>query len=299
MARRSKSSPADDFIAIVALMPWWAGVIMGVGAYLLLHHWARQPVIVAVQPAQVGTIATQVMWRGLAGGGQYFVPFICFIGAAVSAWRRKERRQLVADVAQSRCADALDGISWQEFEKLVGEGFRLRGYRVTETGGGGADGGIDLALTKGSEKFLVQCKQWRALKVGVSVVRELYGVMAARGATGGFVVTSGRFTDEAKAFASGRNVSLIDGPELLTLIRSAGSAARAPAPTVAPPRAKVPPASVPPASAPTAALAQPAPACPVCAKAMVKRVAKRGASAGGAFWGCSAYPSCRGTRAIG
>ncbi|KJA09014.1 hypothetical protein RP29_18765, partial [Acidovorax temperans] len=75
--------------------------------------------------------------------------------------------------------------------------------------------------TKGTEKFLVQCKQWKAFKVGVDVVRELYGVMAARGATGGFVVTSGRFTAEAKAFAEGRNVQLVDGPRLFSMIKQA------------------------------------------------------------------------------
>jgi restriction system protein len=108
---------------------------------------------------------------------------------------------------------------------LVGEGFRLQGYQVVETGSGGADGGVDLVLTKpgknGGEKFLVQCNQWRAFKVGVDVMREMYGVMAARGATGGFVVTSGRFTDEAISFASGRNVNLVDGPKLYGLIRRA------------------------------------------------------------------------------
>jgi restriction system protein len=51
--------------------------------------------------------------------------------------------------------------------------------------------------TARSSSFLVQCKQWKAFKVGVQVVRELYGLMAAHGAAGGFVVTSGRFTDEA------------------------------------------------------------------------------------------------------
>jgi Restriction endonuclease len=51
----------------------------------------------------------------------------------------------------------------------------------------------------GAERFLVQCAQWRAFKVGVDVVRELYGVMAAKGAAGGFVVTSGKFTDDAIA----------------------------------------------------------------------------------------------------
>jgi restriction system protein len=182
-------------------------------------------------------------------------------------------------------------MTWKEFELLVGEGFRRQGYQVAETGGGGADGGVDLVLTRprlnGSEKFLVQCKQWRALKVGVEVVRELYGVMAARGATGGFVVTSGRFTNEAIQFANGRNVTLVDGPQLLGFIRQARPAAgqvtpRTQAPTIA-------------ESSPAAALPT---ICPLCAKPMVRRTAKRGARAGGQFWGCSAYPVCRGTRTI-
>lgn len=33
--------------------------------------------------------------------------------------------------------------------------------------------------------------------------------------------------------------------------------------------------------------------CPKCGSDMVMRTAKRGASAGGRFWGCSAYPKCR------
>ena len=32
--------------------------------------------------------------------------------------------------------------------------------------GHGANGGIDLPLAKGNEKFLMQCKQWEAVKVG-------------------------------------------------------------------------------------------------------------------------------------
>jgi restriction system protein len=52
---------------------------------------------------------------------------------------------------------------------------------------------VDLVLQRDGEKHLVQCKQWRATRVSVMVVRELFGVMAATGAVGGFVVTSGRF----------------------------------------------------------------------------------------------------------
>jgi restriction system protein len=53
----------------------------------------------------------------------------------------------------------------------------------------------------------------------VEVVRELYGIMADRGSAGGFVVTSGRFTDPATDFARGKNIELIDWPRLHGLIK--------------------------------------------------------------------------------
>jgi restriction system protein len=102
-------------------------------------------------------------------------------------------------------------MTWHEFEMLVGEAFRRHGYAVEETGGHGADGGVDLVLSKEGQRLLVQCKQWKASKVGVKIIRELYGVMAAKGAAGGFVVTSGVFTGEATAFAAGKRIGLIDG----------------------------------------------------------------------------------------
>jgi restriction system protein len=38
------------------------------------------------------------------------------------------------------------------------------------------------------------------------------------------------------------------------------------------------------------------PVCPACAKPMRLRTARKGQGAGQAFWGCSAYPKCKGTR---
>ena len=40
------------------------------------------------------------------------------------------------------------------------------------------------------------------------------------------------------------------------------------------------------------------PSCPLCSKAMRRRVARSGKHAGHPFWGCSDYPNCRGTRSI-
>jgi len=39
-----------------------------------------------------------------------------------------------------------------------------------------------------------------------------------------------------------------------------------------------------------------APECPLCGKPMLKRMARKGQNAGNAFWSCSDYPNCRGTR---
>jgi restriction system protein len=182
-------------------------------------------------------------------------------------------------------------MTWQEFELLVGEAFRLKGYSVAETGGGGADGGVDLVLKKGGELFLVQCKQWRAFKVSVTTVRELYGVMAARGAAGGFVVTSGAFTNDAQAFAEGRNIELIDGSALEAMIEIARGAQRPSA--AAGEQVVLPDAATNVVSAGVAT-----PTCPRCGAAMVNRIAKQGPNAGNPFWGCSGFPACRGVRPI-
>lgn len=272
---------------LVALLPWWVGVSIAVVAYVVLHRMATPVQVTAVQPGQISGLMAQSMISGLAYAGQYIVPLVGLAGAVMSFIRRKQRATLVTDVAQAQSANALDGMSWREFELLVGEAYRLQGYRVTETGGGGADGGIDLVLTKDGEKFLVQCKQWKAFKVGVDVVRELYGVMAAKGVIGGFVVTSGRFTDDARAFTEGRNIQLVDGSKLFAMIKQAKRSLTA---TAQQPVAK--PQIVQPNSTTE-------PACPQCGAGMVKRTARKGGNAGAEFWGCSKFPTCRGVRPLG
>jgi len=281
---RKRSSAADDFMGIIAMLPWWAGCTLALVSYVLLHRIATQKLVANITPGHISDVMTQSIWMGLATAGQYLVPLLCLAGAAMSAYSRHQRKSLVAKVGSGKAADALDGISWQEFEMLVGESFKLQGYQVFETGGGGADGGVDLVLRKGGEKFLVQCKQWKAFKVGVTVVRELYGVMAANGAVGGFVVTSGTFTEDAKSFASGRNVTLIDGPILFKMIKQAQGEVQG----------RTSESATQTGTGRPKAVVQPL--CPQCSKPMVRRTAKQGTNAGRSFWGCADYPACGGTR---
>lgn len=132
MARRSRTSPLEDFVGLVALMPWWACVGAALLSYLVFSALAKPVTMVGVQPHQVSQVMTRVMFQGLAFGAQIVVPFACLVAAVVSAVKRRQRRSLVSGVAQSRAPDALEGMSWREFELLVGEAFRLQGFEVTE-----------------------------------------------------------------------------------------------------------------------------------------------------------------------
>jgi restriction system protein len=278
--RRDRKGAADDLLAIAAKLPWWASLLIAAVTFVVLHQIAGQDVGTATSTKDIGGVAARGLYRTLANIGQYMLPLIFIVGAVVSVLGQRRRQALVLKVAESDSPAAMGEMTWREFEGLVQEAFRLRGYSVRRLGGDGPDGGVDLVLDRGAEKVLVQCKQWRAMRVGVSGVRELYGVMAAQGAAAGIVVTSGSFTPDAVEFASGRNVRLIAGPELMELIREAKASAPREVSAVRPQNSS---SSI------------SAPGCPRCASPMVRREAKRGANVGRAFYGCSRYPACRGT----
>ena len=107
------------------------------------------------------------------------------------------------------------------------------------------------------------------------LVRELYGAMVGEEAHAAIFVTSGTYTPDAIDFARDKPIKLLDGDEVVTMLRG-----------VQAPRSNV--------IAPQQQAAEPR--CPRCGSAMVHRIARRGAERGRAFWGCSRYPTCSGTR---
>ncbi len=109
---------------------------------------------------------------------------------------------------------ALQAISWQEFEKMCAAYFETQGYSVKMCGLGGADGGIDLILRKRRKKILVQCKHWKS-KVGVSIVREMFGVMHAQKFDSVIIIGTAGFTKEARDWAKGQPIRLMNGYDLL------------------------------------------------------------------------------------
>ncbi|WP_426111954.1 restriction endonuclease [Pseudomonas sp. DSP3-2-2] len=298
---RKNSSNLPALLSAASKLPWWLGIVLAVASGLYLHSVAIEPLPTYAGTRQLSPMLINTIFKSMATFGQVLLPMFFLGGALGSLLGRRKRRNLL-DSTATPGGNTLLSISWREFELLVGEALRHQGFSVQEAGGAGPDGGIDLVARKDGEKYLVQCKQWRSVQVGVPVVRELYGAMAAEGAVGGFVISSGRFTKAAKEFASGRNLKLVDGDLLNRWIADAKRVAPTPIAEPVNLEPRVEPVIEPEVKIATPPKEQPvepeAPACPHCRKAMVMRVARTGANAGGNFWGCSAYPKCRGIRAI-
>jgi restriction system protein len=254
---RRKGTILDDLTGA----RWWVSIIVATGLFLFLKF-----IVPALIPANsnfsmqvVGRAAPQIAWLCL----------VLLIAAPLAAYRQWRGWRLLnsqTDLASIR------SLSWRRFETLVGEAYRRQGYAVSGNATDGPDGGVDLVLKKDGTTLLVQCKQWRAWKVGVKVVREVFGVMADRHADGAIIVTSGHFTLEAGSFAAGKPIELIEGQQLAELVLSVRDGPAATAPHAGAASRKI---------------------CPKCGADMVLRTAQRGARAGQQFWGCSRFPDCK------
>jgi restriction system protein len=174
--------------------------------------------------------------------------------------------------------DGIRAMRWPEFEELMVEAFRQRGYSVEKTGHGGLDGDIDLILRKESRTELVQCKLWKTRQMHIATVREVWGLVAHHGANAVKIVCAGSFDFDAGQFARDKAIDLIDGERLLQLV----GGVRATSSTGG-------------ADLPAAALEPAVPDCPTCSAAMFKRFNRQ---TNQMFWSCTKYPACKGTRPI-
>ena len=165
-------------------------------------------------------------------------------------------------------------IEWKRFEDLCQQFYQSKGIK-SETTPLGPDGGIDIRLYQddtGKATSIVQCKAWGERFVGVKPVRELLGVMTHEKIDKAFFMTSGRFSDDAKAVATSNRITLVDGAMLLMMIQrlpvevKMGLLAFATEGDYA------------------------TPTCPSCGIKM-RSVAGKGGRPD--FWGCRNYPKCR------
>lgn len=248
-----------SLIAVLMEAPWWVSVIFAALFYLVVGHLL--PELESESP----------MLNGLFKGGSLFAHYfsILFLFTALYSFINTLRK--AKQLENQRSIDSIRFLHWRNFEELVAEAYRRQGYKVLE-GGFGPDGGIDLVLGKEGKTTLVQCKHWKGRKVGVAVVREMFGVLAANDAAKIVIICSGDFTQEAVSFAENKPIELINGDRLVNMIRLAQDK-----PTIQEPVQKI---------------------CPECHSKLVVRVARKGTRSGSQFLGCSRFPKCRYTEQI-
>jgi restriction system protein len=160
----------------------------------------------------------------------------------------------------------VDKMSGTDFEMFLVSLFSKLGYKAQHTGKTG-DLGSDLVIEMGGVKIAVQAKRYTG-NVGPDAVREVNTVMRPRNCTLGMVVTNRYYTNEAKYLAKQNNIALWDRNDLVSNILKSQKAGEVTS-------------------------LEEIPLCPKCNSAMITRSGKYGH-----FWGCSRFPSCKGTRNI-
>ncbi|MFH1987911.1 MAG: restriction endonuclease [Pseudomonadota bacterium] len=174
--------------------------------------------------------------------------------------------------------ELIQSIEWKRFEDVCQKFYELKGIR-SECTPLGPDGGIDIRLfqeksTPQQATAIVQCKAWGSSFVGVKPIRELLGVMVHEKVSKAFFMTSGKYSDEAKAFSAPNRITLIDGAMFLAMLQRLPEA----------PRQQLLEFS-------TAGDFN-VPTCPSCGTSMRLVQGKEGLRD---FWGCLNYPRCRQT----
>lgn len=258
MTKKSKDEgPPERFV----MLPWWAILIAALIVYALLKF---------ILAGMVSSAALRGAVLGLQSSAEILVVSF-YLVVMIFSFKQHQRRRLL-DIQAG--IDSIRAMSWQAFEELVGEIYRRQMYYVEEPDDAGLDGGADLFLLKGGHKIIVQCKHWRNTQIDVALIRNLYDAMVAEAADGCIFVSSGDYSQQALAFASGKPIELVDGANLVALVCKTQS-------------------SVTPKNIPAVAADAEEPACPKCGEKMIRRTAKVGTNAGQDFWGCSGFPDCR------
>lgn len=120
--------------------------------------------------------------------------------------------------------DMIDGFG---FERACKDIFSGAGWGRVERIGGVADRGRDL-LIHGNDGSLtvVECKHQPNSSIGRPVVQKLHSAVMSEGAARGIIVTTGRFTDEAREHAAmlsrTTRIDLLDYTQLVDLADQAG-----------------------------------------------------------------------------
>ena len=179
----------NSLFAILLRSPWWGSALIAAaviaGGRLALPEAYAQYALFAGLPFAV--IAVHVAWKALRTPG-------------------------AASVEKSLAV--LRALSANAFSAALGEAYRGKGYSVAPCAAAGAD----LELARDGRVTLVACKRWKAARTGVEPLRELEAARQRREALEAVYVAIGEISDTARAYATEKQIRLVQGAELASLL---------------------------------------------------------------------------------
>ncbi|MDH4093516.1 MAG: restriction endonuclease [Betaproteobacteria bacterium] len=133
--------------------------------------------------------------------------------ACVVAWREIRRPR---GARLDKALAALREMAWEEFADAVQSAYREAGFAVKRI-----DGAADFELEKSGQVTLLSARRWKAAVTGVEPLKELAAARDRRGAGECLYASAGGMTDKARAFCAEHKMKVVEGEELVQLVRSA------------------------------------------------------------------------------
>lgn len=201
-----------NIIDFLAQIPWWVSVTLSGSFYILLQfvvpYFENQSALMTEVHVSLGPVFAPVV-------------ALAFLAPVTFSFLRSSRRKQLVELKKE--IQGIQDLSWPQFKELVAEAFRQKGFTVMESSAFTSDPSVDLVLRKSANLYLVQCRYWQNRKLGKREVKNLLALTLAKQASSAYLLTTGIFTNEARHYAAGRPISLLDGIELVNLLGSTHS----------------------------------------------------------------------------
>jgi restriction system protein len=215
-----------ETIAVNALQNWFDPATGAPKSGTIASLQARKNDLLALQPGRFDAKSCFAHLKGIS------TPSVTHVAPIrpIFVLDKKDHRIVVnRDVdANLTVEENLASIPWEDFEHLVRQLFEWEfgrdGVEVKVTRAS-RDRGVDAIMfdpdpLRGG-KYVLQAKRYTRT-VDVAAVRDLYGTVVNEGANRGILVTTSGFGPDSYDFAKDKPLSLVDGPNLVAMLRRHG-----------------------------------------------------------------------------
>lgn len=141
-------------------------------------------------------------------------PFVALPFVAVAAYFAYRQLLGKSPVDAGERIAALRDMPWENFSLVISEAYRRQGYAVEASD----SAAFDFTLRRNGRITLVQCRRWKVNQVGAGPLRELHEAIVKHDAFNGVCITAGGFSANAREFAAGKPITLLNDAALAELV---------------------------------------------------------------------------------